>query len=350
MSEVQFATQQDVIDYVQAAVDNYDLPSILEKHGVHLKGRGNRFYGACFDRNVHTGKNKSNLSVFMNGGTWFYQCFGCKKTGNVLSFIKEHYNLRNGLEAAMMLREDYEAKPVARAERAVKVNPPLDQDIATIYHKNLNNHPKAVEWWMQQGLTKATMRHFKVGCNPAFPLYDDESEQFKPHHTYTIPVYEYGQLKTIRHRLHGAKGGNKYRPERSGDGAYLFNGDVLDDPLYANDSVLIVAGEKKVMVIWQECGHMMPVVSATAGCTNWFREYGEAWMRRLMHRRVYIGFDPNEINQAEHTAWLFGRHAHLVEFPDNPDDLIISNEDGLSRFWDAIADAKPYRDRALWSI
>jgi hypothetical protein len=347
---VLFANDTEVAEYIDKAMQDYDLVTVLERHGVHLRRSGRGMSGACFDSMAHTGKNKHNLSVYQEGDTWFYHCFGCGKSGNVLTFIKERYNLRNGLEAAMMLRDDYEVNPIERRQYKRPENPPLDEDIATIYHNNLKKHPRAVQWWLDQGLNQTTINHFKVGCCAGFPVKNGDTGLYEPKHTYTIPVYQQGELKTIRHRIHGEKSGNKYRPERSGDGAFLFNSDTLSDKNYPDDCALIVAGEKKVMVIWQECGLMMPVVSATAGCSNWFREYGEQWMRMLMGREVYIGFDPNEINQAEHTAWLFGRFAKIVEFEDNPDDLITKHEDGLTKFWNAIADAKVYRDRSFWSL
>ncbi len=306
------------IDITQV-IDRHDLSDVAERYGVRLKRNGRGYLGTCPFTHNHSGKGRDNFSVHYYDDRWVYNCFGCGQSGDVVSFVRKMESLPGNLEAAHYLEGNQTFTRVERKEPITRTqNPPLPMSKAEAYHKNLNNFPAAVRWWEQQGLKKSTMRLFQVGYSPSHGVWNGDSGEWEYHETYTLPVYINGKLETIRHRLaHPKQKNNKYRPERSGDGAHLFHQDILTDPRAAKDEVLIVAGEKKVYVSHQEINlsgshqsPFLPIVSATAGCTNWFREYGIQWSKLVCDfRYVFIGFDPNEVEAAERTAVLFGRRA-----------------------------------------
>lgn len=339
---------------------NHDLVDTIRSYGVTLRGgRRNRYYAQCPFRSYHTGKNKSNFSVFYDENTqaWGFYCFGCGHGGDVISFVRHMLDLPSNYEAALVLDQVFPTREVFKPEviDPIVLNQPLNPKRALLYHKNLNDYPDAVQWWRDQGLTKATMRKYKVGYSPRHAVRQRDSEADTIVHvpTYTIPVYVQGELKTIRHRLAHAVNGDKYRPERSGDGAWLFNADMLHDPLANHDEVFIIAGEKKAMVIDQVINpepltSILPVVSATAGATNWYRDYGRQWAEQIPQTYKFICFDPNEQEQAERTAALFGRFGLIAEFPQNPDDYLIQHQYDMSAFFDVVYSAKPLRSRRYY--
>lgn len=345
---------------IQSIVQSHDLVDVVERYGVRLKRNGRGYIGQCPFTASHTGRNKQNFSVFQAKDKWIYNCFGCGRSGDVVGFVREMEGFDSNLNAASFLDTGSEFSRVERQviEIPKRVNNPLPLTKAEAYHKNLNNYPHAVEWWKTQGLKIETMRLFKVGYCPSHGVWNGDTQEYDYYETYTIPVYINGELKTIRHRLaNPIEKNNKYRPERSGDGAWLYHQDIIFDNKSQKDEILVVAGEKKVQVCHQEIntgtaiGSIIPIVSATAGATNWFRDYGKLWAKMMLdYKYVFIGFDPNELEQAERTAQLFGRRGLVIPFPENPDDLLINNPDnGLETFMNCMAAARPIRSVSYWT-
>ncbi len=103
---------------------------------------------------------------------------------------------------------------------------------------------------------------------------------------------------------------------RRGCGTQLYNADILTPELGA---VVVTAGEKKVMVLWE---HGIPAVTPTGGCGNWKDE----WTTRLSSAAsVYIAFDPPEQAAAWKLAEQIGERALVAQCPDKPDDYILQH-------------------------
>lgn len=75
---------QNIIDQIKYQADIVD---VIGEY-VHLKKAGNRHVGLC---PFHEDKKTPSFSV--SGDIGVYHCFGCKKSGNVFSFLKDYLGL-----------------------------------------------------------------------------------------------------------------------------------------------------------------------------------------------------------------------------------------------------------------
>lgn len=356
-----YETKEQRAKRYQQVCEDYALPDIIERSGVKLTRSGHGFKAPC-PLGGHRGYNRGNFSVFQEDGKWFFKCLSCKVSGDVITWILLREKLNERYEAVEWLTGQREST----AEKYTYTPPPppapLPTDRAEAFHSNIWQSKQHAQWWQKQGLSLAAMEYFKVGYCPdhRYDYYDGDTGQHKIAsygETYTIPVYHNQQLVNIRHRIKNPRDPkDKYRPDRAGLGAHLFNIDVLSNPKCDTNSVLILAGEKKVMVLHDHYnirlgGDMIiPIISSTAGAASWLGRYADVWPRYLRDfERVYIGFDPGEEQQAEQTAMLFGRRAHVVMFPDKPDDLLIDDADeGMYIITECIGRAEPLRSTSYW--
>jgi len=362
--ETTFETREERKQRYHQVCLQYDLPTILQREGVRLTHNGpERYKAACpLGGKKHKGVNRGNFSVFMKDGKWVYHCLSCKASGDVITWVQTRNGLSERYEAVEWLQGGIPSPQVERNYTPAPAPQPLPKNKAEAYHQNIWQSKQHAQWWQAQGLSIAAMEYFKVGYCPdhQYEYWDGDASEMKVAHygeTYTIPVYHNGELVNIRHRIARPRNPkDKYRPDVSGLGAHLFNIDVLTHANVDTDSILILAGEKKVMVLhdhWnlrRPNSQVIPIISATAGATSWYGRYAEVWPRLLSdYARVYIGFDPGEEEQAERTAMLFGRRAHIVMFPDKPDDLLIDDADeGMYIITEAIGRSEPLRSTSYW--
>jgi hypothetical protein len=71
---------------IEALKLSNDITSLIEKYGIRLKKTGNKFMGLCpFHKDT-------NFSLCIYPKTQSYFCFGCNKSGDIISFIQEIEN------------------------------------------------------------------------------------------------------------------------------------------------------------------------------------------------------------------------------------------------------------------
>jgi len=267
-------------------------------------------------------------SLVVDTQTGFYNWNSRGEAGDVFTWLQLHGRMTFP-EACQALASGQYGRVTLPAD-APAPEPPLvlPQDLHLRYHRSLDAEARA--WWHGQGINDAAIARFFLGVCDFHPLYRQT--------TYTIPVIEAGQLLNVRHRLAAAQSArDKYRPERAGIGAALFNADILTPDL---TGVVVVAGEKKVIVLWQ---HGIPAVSSTAGCGHWTA----AFTTRLQFcQRAYIAFDPGESTAAWKLAEQIGERAFVAALPAKPDDFITA--EGAQAFRRCLREAEPYADRDYW--
>ncbi|MFH1515785.1 MAG: DNA primase [bacterium] len=83
--------------FIQEVMNRIDLAEFIGQYTT-LKKSGSRFMGLC----PFHGENDPSLSVSPDVSLW--HCFGCKKGGNVFTFVMEKENM-NFMEAAELLSE-----------------------------------------------------------------------------------------------------------------------------------------------------------------------------------------------------------------------------------------------------
>lgn len=274
-----------------------------------------------------TTQQHSSLTIYPDTNTfnWFSQNFG----GDIFKWMEKVHGMPFEVALAHLNGKTVDfSYMVERPKAPVTPIEPLPQDLHLRYHRNLLMADRA--WWHERGITDEGISRFFLGVARVHPIWRQK--------TYTFPVIEKGMLVDIRNRLANPENpGDKYRPEGRGRGSHLFNGDILTPEL---GSVVVVAGEAKVIVLSQEG---IPAVSSTAGCKTWPTE----WTTRLQFcRSVYLCFDPGEEAHAARIAEQIGDRAFTATLTDKPDDLIIKQ--GVDEFKRQLRNAVPFVDRDYW--
>jgi DNA primase len=154
--------EEDVARVVAAT----DLVALIGEH-VALKRQGTRFVGLC---PFHQEKTPS-FSVSADKG--FYHCFGCQRSGDAISFVREVEHLdfvesvrRLADRAGITIAEDA-AEAVERKRRGPLFDA-LDKAV-DFYHERLLSSPdagRARDYLRSRGYDGEVVRTFKLGWAP----------------------------------------------------------------------------------------------------------------------------------------------------------------------------------------
>lgn len=302
------------------------------------------------------GNNPTAMRVYWNGTAWRWETFtGDKRSGDVIDYVCQRDNL-SFYEAVQRLQPGMATLP-SKPRLPVEVAPPpiapLSWAIVERHQRLLDlpldptgrNPQTGRDWWHQQGIHDAMIERFHLGIDMACPTV---GEDYPHKQSATIPIIYGDQVLGIRHRLiFPFDSKDKYRPHRIGQGMFLFNRDSLT----SSDEVLILEGEKKVIVAEQfGLGGVFGVLSATGGITSWLRRYTPIWVPYFAEKsRVYVLFDPGAEDQSERTAWLFGRRGYMLHLPEKVDDYLIRHDSaGLQMLLEQCQSVRPVRSVSYW--
>lgn len=302
-------------DDIEAMKRNVSIVELIRQSGLTVIGNGN----------ILTTKEHSSLAIWQNTNSYFWYSQG--RGGSIFDWVMQTAHVDFPAAARLLEAGNYRSVTLP-APRPLQPAPILAQDLHLRYHRNLD--PTARAWWHAQGITDEGIARFFLGVCDFHPAWRQT--------TYTIPVIEDGKLLNVRHRLSAPlKPGDKYRPECAGIPASLFNADILTPDLAG---VVLVAGEKKAIVLWQSG---IPAISSTSGCGTWKPE----WTTRLQFcRKVYLAYDPGESAAAWKVAAEIGERAFVVDLPDKPDDFILAQSEAEFRRYLRLAE--PFADREYW--
>jgi hypothetical protein len=164
----------------------------------------------------HTPMNPATLEFDKANGQ-----VGCKFT-TAIAFLEKFIN--------GTAPEDYSYKPVQKE----RVYPHISK--ALEYYNNLINNPEAQARWHERGIGEWHWDKWTLG-------YKDNHWGRGP--SLSIPFFEDGELKTIRHRVINPVDSRRYLPELEGSGSWVFNIDVLKDK---PKELWIIEGEIKYLV------------------------------------------------------------------------------------------------------
>lgn len=156
---------------VQRVREATDLVALIGRR-VSLKRVGSRHVGLC---PFHTEKTPS-FSV--NGAEGFYHCFGCKASGDAITFLREteHLDFTDAVEqlaAAANIELTYDAPGAQRANQRRKELLDLLERAARFYHERLMSSPDAGEaraYLRRRGYDRETVMKWRLGYAP--PLWD----------------------------------------------------------------------------------------------------------------------------------------------------------------------------------
>lgn len=149
---------QQFIDDVLARTDILDLVS----QRIQLKKRGGNHFACC---PFH---NEKSASFSVNQKKQIYHCFGCKASGNAITFLIEHDGMQF-LEALESLANRVGLKLPERAQDLPNDYQPMVQLMEQAmrqYQQNFKHHPHAVDYLKNRGLDKNIVRHYGIGYAP----------------------------------------------------------------------------------------------------------------------------------------------------------------------------------------
>lgn len=153
----------------QLVKDAADIVEVVGEH-VTLQKRGANYLGLC---PFHSEKTPS-FSV--NPTRQFYHCFGCKESGDVLSFMMKINNMtfpdalrdiarRYGVQLEEPNLSPEEQERLKKRQYLHKVNAWATQ----IFHEYLVSNPaarKAREYLRQRGVSSEVVKRFQLGYSP----------------------------------------------------------------------------------------------------------------------------------------------------------------------------------------
>ncbi len=308
---------------IEALLTKTDLRDLVTKAG----GRLNKDRCAC---PIHGGDNEDAFHVFRDEGKDLWKCFTGDSCGggDAISFVMK-WRGWDFKRACEFLGADVQADPVemkkladARIERAkIELEDKQRRHAAAVLelqtaelhlHYHNTRQAWAREMWTKRGLDEGWQDFFTLGACDDFVINGDYHTP-----TLTIPILdERRELLNIKHRLiNPQKQNDKYRPERSGLGAFpAFM--AFPELGFEGRYIVVVEGEIKAMVVWATLNDPDIQVIGVPGKTQY-----KSIAEKVAGQNVIVIPDP----QAEKEAMEFARlvNGRYVEAPEKIDDLIL---------------------------
>ncbi|MCD6217308.1 DNA primase [bacterium] len=151
--------------FVQEVIERVDLVEFIGRYTT-LKSSGSRYMGLC----PFHGDNDPSFSISPDVSLW--HCFGCKKGGNIFTFVMEKENL-SFMEAAEMLGEMCGLElPSRDAKKRDKSNRKefLDMHaIAERFYADFIRSDKAERfknYLRERNIVKRVVKDFNIGASP----------------------------------------------------------------------------------------------------------------------------------------------------------------------------------------
>lgn len=157
-------------DFISAVLEKTDIVSLIERY-VKLDRKGSTHWGCC---PFH---HETQPSFAVNAERQFFHCFGCKESGNAISFVMKIENLefydalkmlaeRAGME--MPKSSGNRERRLDRQQREILYS--LMRDAARHYHDNLSD-PRAKkfnDYLSDRQITPGMVRRFGLGASLGF--------------------------------------------------------------------------------------------------------------------------------------------------------------------------------------
>lgn len=305
-------------------MDDASAVRTVESHfGVRLRKCGSEYHSTngC---PVCGGHDRFMVFVDMSPRYWCRRCglFGFVDAinGDRWKDLSWSEKRRRVMQGEKLRRQEEERERVLRQQALDEMRA---SGAADNYHEAMKLAPSALNYWFSEGFDADTIDHFRLGYCEACPLdYPDHRPSV------TIPVYSKGALWNIRHRILGARTGDKYRPHAKHLPRVLFNADDLSAD---SDYILIVEGEKKSMAAWQVGWTNVGIMGQDSFDYNWIPRFSNfEW--------IYVVLDPDALDNAHAIAEAFGDRARAVRLPEKLDDMLNPYKRGIppETIWKAI--------------
>ena len=353
-----------------------DIADVVGRY-VHLERRGGNFWGRCPFHHEKT------PSFCVNEQEQFYYCFGCHKSGDVITFVKEMESV-DFSDAVKILAEkakmplpevEYDDEKVKEQKRKRQRVLDLLKDAAMFYVHNLSDGKasKHIEYIYKRNLTSATVARFGLGASldyDGLPTYLKNKGYTKEEMTAS------GAVGEKNGKVYDALAGRLIIPvidafnnvvafcgriieKKENVGKYVNTKETIvfskGKTLFNINNVKKVKNEEGIKDIIIVEGHMDVISLVQAGIKNVVASMGTALTKdqaRLLKRyveTVYICYDDDFAGQKATIRGLEilkeeGLDVKVISLPDgmDPDDAV--NKLGADGYRQFIVGAKPLID------
>ena len=147
---------------IEAVKHSNPIAEVVSRHGVQLRGRGERLTGRC---PFHA---DSQPSFTVYPATRSFYCFGCGAGGDVIDFVRRAEGL-DFREALLRLDDaSTEAPRQPRPQRAIPTRLSLDDRIILaaafeLYYETLAHTPAALRYLHDRGVPEGIARRCRLG-------------------------------------------------------------------------------------------------------------------------------------------------------------------------------------------
>ncbi len=364
--------------FISEVKSKNDIVDIIGKY-VRLTQRGGNFWGCCPFHHEKT------PSFCINSIEQYYHCFGCHKSGDVITFIQEMENLDFADsvkfladKAGLKLPEiEYDSEEIKLQKRKKERLLDLMRATALFYVANLKS-PKAtrqVEYLIKRGITPEYITKFGMGASLDF--HSLPKHLIEKGFTYE-EMLEAGAVAVKDGRYYDSLGERLIVPiinpfnqviafggrslEKTSFAKYK---NTKDTPIFSKNKVLYnlnavkkLKNEKGLSEIIMVEGYMDTISLVQAGIPNVVASMGTSLTKeqaRMLKRyvdKVYISYDGDSAGQNATLRGLEilrdeGLEVKVISLPDglDPDDVV--KKMGASAYTDLMYNAKPLIDFKL---
>jgi len=151
--------------FIDDLLNRIDIVEVIDAR-VPLKKKGRDYWACCPFHNEKT----SSFSVSQN--KQFYYCFGCQQKGNAIGFLMDYDHMEfveaiESLAAMLGLDIPYEKgqAPTPSSKGSESIYDTLQQ-CTDYYLLQLKQHPEAIDYLKQRGISGETAKDFAIGYAP----------------------------------------------------------------------------------------------------------------------------------------------------------------------------------------
>lgn len=364
--------------FIEELKNKNDIVDVIGRY-VRLEQRGSSFWGKCPFHHEKT------PSFSVNSDGQFFYCFGCHKSGDVITFIMEIESLDFN-EAVKFLAERAKIPlPEVRIddeqirEQKRKKERVLDllRDTALFYVGNLKKEgaEKHVQYILKRKITSETVAKFGLGASLDF----NSLPEFLKGRGYTYEeMVDSGTVGVKNGRYYDALGGRLIIPminqfnqviafvgrvlEKTDFGKYVNTKETIvfskSNTLFNINNIKKLKNEKGLDSIIVVEGHIDVISLVQAGIKNVVASMGTAFTKdqaRILKRytdKIYISYDGDFAGQKATIRGLEilkeeGLDVKVIALPDgmDPDDVVrTSGAEGYNKL---LTEAKPLIDFKL---
>jgi DNA primase len=276
----------------ETLLERVDVATLIERDlGQPARREGRWLKWTC---PFHNDRKTPSLGVA--GNRW--KCFGCGRSGDAIDWLRkrERLNFREAcgrLGSIDLVPSSEKAAPHHLPSSSVPATAWQDQTLEVVSYCQAtlwsDAGTKARGWLNRRGLAKDTVTKWRLGFNPR----DQKLCGLWVPRGIVIPCLAAGQTWYLKVRR--ASGQTKYS-QVSGGQVALFGADTIAN----HDTVVITEGEFDAMLLHQEAGDLVGVVTLGSAAAR----LPDAWVPHLLGvQRLLVAYDTDAAGAEGAARW-----------------------------------------------